>query len=291
MKTTKILASVIAAMFIATSVAAQVDHERLVLMPVRVSTEDRALETTMEASLVEGLQGKYAVLYGDTVAVKAKEIFRRENLKTECNEERCLQDVVAAFQSELLATTMVVKKDNGYFITLTIQNLFDHLVVYTKSVSCESCTTFQVVDMLKTIGPKGVEVIREAKVEAPVKVYESKELFNMVRIEGQGWEITKHPVTNGEWADAAGGSCKVECSSSALVYWSQVLPFVELLNEKHQSKDHVYMIPYHSDQVYYNKFISSQTFAWDTNSFQLAVQAEHGGERHPLYLIRVPAKN
>jgi peptidyl-prolyl cis-trans isomerase B (cyclophilin B) len=62
-----------------------------------------------------------------------------------------MQGIAESFQSELLATANVKKKEGGYFLSLTIQNLYDHLVIYTKTLPCEGCTAFQVVDKLKEL--------------------------------------------------------------------------------------------------------------------------------------------
>jgi hypothetical protein len=129
----------------------QSSKEKLVLMPLRLE-EEQKLQGTMESALVEGLQNKYTVMWGEEVERKAKEIFRKENLKHECNEERCMQGIAESFQSELLATANVTKQDGGYFLTFTIQNLFDHVVVFTKSATCEGCTAFKVVDKLRELG-------------------------------------------------------------------------------------------------------------------------------------------
>lgn len=131
---------------------AQPAKERLVLMPLRLEGEDQKLQSTMVSALVEGLQQKYTVLWGEEVEKKAKEIFRKENLKHECNEERCMQGIAEAFQSELLATANITKQDGGYFLTFTIQNLYDHVVVFTRSLPCEKCTAFKAVDKLKELG-------------------------------------------------------------------------------------------------------------------------------------------
>jgi hypothetical protein len=53
--------------------------ERLVLMPLRVAEEDRALQGAMETALVQGLQQKYEVFSGEQVAQKARQIFLKES--------------------------------------------------------------------------------------------------------------------------------------------------------------------------------------------------------------------
>ncbi|MBX9849038.1 MAG: formylglycine-generating enzyme family protein [Rhodocyclaceae bacterium] len=136
----------------------QVQKERLVLMPLRLE-EEQKLQGAMESALVDGLQNKYTVMWGEEVEKKAKEIFRKENQKHECNEERCMQGIAEAFQSELLATANITKQDGGYFLTFTIQNLYDHVVVFTRSIPCEGCSAFKVIDKLKELGIAAAPVV------------------------------------------------------------------------------------------------------------------------------------
>lgn len=146
--------------------SAQAQKERLVLMPLRLGEEDRNLQGAMETALVKGLQQKYEVFSGDQVAKKAREIFMKESRNTahkECDETRCLQGIAEAFQAELLATANITKQDGGYFIALSIQNLFDNKVVYSESLACEGCNAFKVVDKLKEL------------VGAPAAVVQSEE--------------------------------------------------------------------------------------------------------------------
>lgn len=148
----------------------QTQKERLVLMPLRLGEEDQKLQGIMESALVDGLQQKYTVLWGEEVEKKAKEIFHKENLKHECNEERCMQGIAEAFQSELLATVIITKQEGGYFLSITIQNLYDHVVVFTRPLQCRGCDSFQVVDKLKELGIAAAPPIASpevAAVEAP----------------------------------------------------------------------------------------------------------------------------
>jgi hypothetical protein len=132
--------------------AQQVQKERLVLMPLRVGDELQSMQGAMESALVDGLQQKYTVMWGEEVEKKAKEVFRKENQKHDCNEERCMQGIAEAFQSELLATANVTKQEGGYVVILTIQNIFDHVVVFTRPLQCKGCDSFAVVDKLKELG-------------------------------------------------------------------------------------------------------------------------------------------
>jgi formylglycine-generating enzyme required for sulfatase activity len=142
--------------------------ERLVLMPLRVSDEDKALRGAMETAVVEGLQQKYVVFSGEQVSKKAREIFNRESRSSttsECDETRCMQGIAEAFQAELIATTNVTRRDGGYFLALSIQNIFDNKVVYSKSLPCKDCDAFQVVESLKELSGAPLQVV-----EAPPAV-------------------------------------------------------------------------------------------------------------------------
>lgn len=140
----------------------QVQKERLVLMPLRVGDELQSMQGAMESALVDGLQQKYTVLWGEEVEKKAKEVFRKENQKHDCNEERCMQGIAEAFQSELLATANVTKQEGGYVVILTIQNLFDHVVIFTRPLQCKGCDSFAVVDKLKELGVAAAPVAATA---------------------------------------------------------------------------------------------------------------------------------
>ena len=124
--------------------------ERLVIMPLRVPDEDRSLAGAMEAALVKGLQGRYEIFSGEKVQQKVREIFAKESrtAKKECDETRCMQDIAIAFQAELLATANVTKRADGYFIALSIQNIFDNKVVLSEAIPCKNCDAYQVVEWM-----------------------------------------------------------------------------------------------------------------------------------------------
>lgn len=138
----------------------QIEKERLVLMPLRVGDDEQSLKGAMETALVQGLQQKYVVFSGEQVAQKAREIFMKESrnaAKKDCDETRCMQGIAEAFQAELIATANVTKRSGGYFLALSIRNIFDNKVEYSNSVPCENCSEFQVVDKLKELsGPAPV---------------------------------------------------------------------------------------------------------------------------------------
>lgn len=130
------------------------DKDRLVLMPLRVPNEDKNLTGAMETALVEGLQQKYVVFSGEQVSQKAREIFLKESRNTahnECDETKCMQNIAMAFQAELLATANVTKQDGIYYLALSVQNIFDNKVEYSKSLTCENCNGAKVIEKLKTL--------------------------------------------------------------------------------------------------------------------------------------------
>ena len=138
----------------ANAVKSKPNKERLVLMPIRVPEEDKSLTGSMETALIEGLQQKYEVFSGEKVSQKAHEIFMKESRNTahkECDETKCMQNIAMALQSELIATANITKQDGGYFLALKIENIFDNKVVYSKSVTCANCTSFQAVDKLEVL--------------------------------------------------------------------------------------------------------------------------------------------
>jgi hypothetical protein len=131
-----------------------VEKERLVLMPLRLGEDDQKFQGAIETALVEGLHLKYEVFSGEQVARKAREIFNKEsnNLShKECDETRCLQNIAMAFQAELIAVASITKDTGGYFIALSIKNLYDNKDVYSKSLPCKGCDTYAVVDKLKEL--------------------------------------------------------------------------------------------------------------------------------------------
>jgi hypothetical protein len=150
--------------------SAKVEKERLVLMPLRVPEEDASLLGAMETALVQGLQQKYEVLYGERVAKKAKEIFDKESHSTarkECDETRCMQGIAEAFQAELLATTNVTKRIDGYILALSIQNIFDNKVVFSNSTPCKNCDAYQVIEKLKELSGFSVQASHQGKIVEP----------------------------------------------------------------------------------------------------------------------------
>jgi Protein of unknown function (DUF1566) len=165
--------------------------ERLVLMPLRVSEENRNMQGAMETALVQGLQQKYEVFSGDQVAQKAKEIFNKEShtAKKDCDATRCMQGIAEAFQAELIATANVTRIEGGYLLALSIQNIFDNNVVYSNSLPCKDCDPFQVVDKLKELS--GALVKTATAPAAPVAPPQASKGSNSEDKESLYWSSIK----------------------------------------------------------------------------------------------------
>jgi len=132
--------------------AAEMGKERLVLMPLRLNETEKHMQGAIETALVQGLQQKYEVFAGENVEKKVVEVFRKESLKKDCDETRCLQDISIAFNAELIATANVTKIEGGYLLALSIRNVATNKAEYSNSVPCENCNVFQVVNKLKELG-------------------------------------------------------------------------------------------------------------------------------------------
>ncbi len=146
--------SCLASVFVYAGSPEMAAKERLVLMPLRVPEEDRSLLGAMETALVQGMQQRYEVLSGEPVATKAREIFNAESRASsnkECDETRCMQDIAQAFAAELIASANVTRKEDGYFLALRIQNVFDTRVVYSSAIPCQNCNSYQVLEELKAL--------------------------------------------------------------------------------------------------------------------------------------------
>jgi hypothetical protein len=62
-----------------------------------------------------------------------------------------MQNIAMAFQAELLATANVTKQDGIYYLALSVQNIFDNKVEYSKTLTCENCNGAKVIDKLKVL--------------------------------------------------------------------------------------------------------------------------------------------
>jgi hypothetical protein len=150
------------------------DKEPVVLMPLRATGVDRSYYQPMESALAEGLSSKYTVFAGKRVADKVEEIFKKVSEETaagkECDDTKCLQNIAIEFQTELVSTTTILKNPSGFFLTLNVVNVLEDKVVFSRSETCEGCTEFQVIELLKGMANGGNGVIASAPRGATLSV-------------------------------------------------------------------------------------------------------------------------
>lgn len=303
----------------------QASQERMVLMPLRVGEQERALQGSMEAAVVEGLQHKYQVLSGEQVAKKAREIFSKESrvtTRTECDETRCMQGIAEAFQAELIATASVTRQDGGYFLALSIQNIFDNKVVYSRSLPCRNCDAFQMVEKLKELGGKAVtpqstvppalQTLQVAGVstgayglrdcaECPEMMVIPAGKFEMGGNQGESNEAPQHTVTisksfalgktevtQGLWFAIMGNrpamfnSCGDACPVEN-VSWHEVQSFIARLNAKTGKN---YRMPTEAEWEYACRAGGMQQYCGGDDAGRLAWSTLNSrGTTHPVAML------
>lgn len=151
----------------AKSKAAQ--KERLVLLPMDISAESRAMYGQQESAVVEGLAQKYEVFSGERVMQELRKAASKESsrAKGNCDETRCLEDVAIALQTENVAMVHVTKTEGGYLLSISIKNVMTNQAVFDKSLPCEGCSVFKVIDKLKELGGAQAAVAIAPAAEAP----------------------------------------------------------------------------------------------------------------------------
>jgi hypothetical protein len=216
------------------------DKDRLVLMPLRLTEDIQFMQGAMETSLVEGLQEKYLVFAGEDVAKKTREIFKKATEKQKCDETRCLQDIAIAFQSELVAVANINKIEGGYLLALSIRDVMTNEAVYSKTIPCEGCNPFRVVDRLKELGgatlvvAHTVSVIPEVSAKA---LSQSESVLKQIDNLPNGNYVTQGGLTwspisfNRTWTDA-----NAYCSRAIIKAQSNWrLPTTEELSDLYKS--------------------------------------------------------
>ena len=151
----------------AKSKAAQ--KERLVLLPMDISAESRSMYGQQESAVVEGLAQKYEVFSGERVMQELRKAASKETsrAKGNCDETRCLEDVAIALQTENVAMVHVTKTEGGYLLSISIKNVMTNQAVFDKSLPCEGCSVFKVIDKLKELGGALAPVVLAPAAEAP----------------------------------------------------------------------------------------------------------------------------
>lgn len=212
------------------------NKERLVLLPLHLTADFQHMQAVMETSLSEGLQQKYAVISGEQVLQKSKEILMRESRNTaqdECTDTKCFQNLAISFQAEFIAVVNITKTSGGYFLALNIRKVLSNESVYSKSIPCKGCDEFLVVEKLKELtgtipqAPSSFTTMRTSGEP------------EMVQIPHVNYEIGKYEVTQGEWKALMGSdnnpsrfkNCGDICPEEN-VSWNDVQEFIKKLNAK-----------------------------------------------------------
>lgn len=132
--------------------------DAVVLLPVQGQGLEVGDKDILRVAIQKGLQQKYQVFSGAEVDKKLK----KYAVKT-CDAKKCLQEVVIAFQGELVARGVAMKKSGGYILQLEIKNVFEDEVVVTESETCRKCDLFDVVDRFEVMASRGEFVVSKIK--------------------------------------------------------------------------------------------------------------------------------
>lgn len=188
-----LLLIMVLALFLFSHEAYAAEKEPLVLMPLRGVGIDKAMLGSMEAALVEGLQAKYKVFSGPQVHKKLQQGMYEKGSgpvsRKDFNETKYMQDIAIEFQSELVATAVVLKRSSGYILTL---NIFDDMATYSKSIPCKGCDEFDVINQLKLLAGDGHSLVAQPSSSAapsvPVVSGPSESRFDLGDLEAKARE-------------------------------------------------------------------------------------------------------
>ena len=126
-------------------------RERVALMPVKGEGLSPLELSAYRAAIMEGLSGNYDVLADTEVDSAIREI---AGDGMDCKTVECRQDVALTLQTELIATSTILKKAGQYLLRMEVVNIFDNKVIYSRSEPCEACKEGQVLDMLKAMAAR-----------------------------------------------------------------------------------------------------------------------------------------
>lgn len=110
----------------------------------RVVAESKRLQIAVEGALLEGLRQKYEVLPSAQVTQGNSDAANQE-----CVASSCLKQTADNLQAKFAAVVTLTKSGNNYLQELSIQNVAEHKVVYSKSATAAKCSETQVVKNFK----------------------------------------------------------------------------------------------------------------------------------------------
>ena len=138
--------------------------DRVVLMPVKGEGLSALELSAYRAAIMDGLRKKFDVLTDTEVDSVIREV---AGASMECKTVECQQDVALTLQTELIATSTVLKKAGQYLLRMEVVNVFDNKVIYSRSEPCEACREGQVLDTLKAMAAgediQKVQVVKKKK--------------------------------------------------------------------------------------------------------------------------------
>ena len=93
----------------------QAAKEKVILMPMDITVDDRSMISDMQNAVEQGLRQKYQVFSGEAVLTELKKAADKQNhsKKTNCDETKCLQDVAMAFDNAYVAMVHVKQITGG----------------------------------------------------------------------------------------------------------------------------------------------------------------------------------
>jgi len=109
------------------------------------------------------------VFSGERVMQELRKAASKESsrAKGNCDETRCLEDVAIALQTENVAMVHVTKTEGGYLLSISIKNVMTNQAVFDKSLPCEGCSVFKVIDKLKELGSELAPMAVSPAAETP----------------------------------------------------------------------------------------------------------------------------
>jgi len=147
----RIIALVLSFLIAYSPLLAAKTRERVVLMPVKGAGLSALELSAYRAAIMEGLGRKYDVLSDTEVDSVIREV---AGAGMDCKTVECQQDVALTLQTELIATSTVLKKAGQYLLRMEVVNIFDNKVIYSRSEPCEACKEGQVLDTLKAMAAR-----------------------------------------------------------------------------------------------------------------------------------------
>lgn len=119
----------------------------IILLPPQVESLDESENFLIESALVEGFSANVAVHSGQEV----KETIQESFTEIECSVEKCINNLAIKYNSEFIADFSAVKDGDVYLISLKLDNIITSSNVLTRVVSCEQCSTLELVKKAKSL--------------------------------------------------------------------------------------------------------------------------------------------